>query len=105
MPSLEFRRVLDRKSTRLNSSHTIISYAVFCMKKVRATSTISREVRRPRLARGRHIRARTRHAGHDSAPRPEQGLACEAELRPHFFNKGGATQRLHPPPPPAPHPL
>src|SRR3954467_11328361 len=33
MPSLEFRRVLDRKSTRLNSSHTIISYAVFCLKK------------------------------------------------------------------------
>src|SRR3954466_4030448 len=24
---------LDRKSTRLNSSHTIISYAVFCLKK------------------------------------------------------------------------
>src|SRR5438132_7603630 len=27
-----FRR-LDRKSTRLNSSHTVISYAVFCLKK------------------------------------------------------------------------
>src|SRR3954463_9957914 len=25
----------DRKSTRLNSSHTIISYAVFCLKKKR----------------------------------------------------------------------
>src|SRR5215204_1032704 len=25
--------VLDRKSTRLNSSHTVISYAVFCLKK------------------------------------------------------------------------
>src|SRR4051795_9279231 len=24
---------LDRKSTRLNSSHTLISYAVFCLKK------------------------------------------------------------------------
>src|SRR4051795_12590554 len=33
MPCLEFRRVLDRKSTRLNSSHTLISYAVFCLKK------------------------------------------------------------------------
>src|SRR3954449_1459386 len=30
---LEFRRVLDRKSTRLNSSHTLISYAVFCLDK------------------------------------------------------------------------
>src|SRR5436190_11836354 len=26
-------RILDRKSTRLNSSHTVISYAVFCLKK------------------------------------------------------------------------
>src|SRR5256885_10062607 len=27
------RRRLDRKSTRLNSSHLVISYAVFCLKK------------------------------------------------------------------------
>src|SRR3712207_8658747 len=27
------RRALDRKSTRLNSSHANISYAVFCLKK------------------------------------------------------------------------
>src|SRR5260221_1816194 len=26
----------DRKSTRLNSSHTVISYAVFCLKKKRS---------------------------------------------------------------------
>src|SRR5437588_8980472 len=26
-------QVRDRKSTRLNSSHTVISYAVFCLKK------------------------------------------------------------------------
>src|SRR5256885_5325498 len=31
LESLEF--VLDRKSTRLNSSHLVISYAVFCLKK------------------------------------------------------------------------
>src|SRR3954449_10660517 len=43
MPFLEFRRVLDRKSTRLNSSHTLISYAVFCLKKKKLTddNTIS----------------------------------------------------------------
>src|SRR5258708_25490642 len=28
---------LDRKSTRLNSSHQIISYAVFCLKKKKRT--------------------------------------------------------------------
>src|SRR5690348_17537767 len=30
-------RVLDRKSTRLNSSHPSISYAVFCLKKKKKT--------------------------------------------------------------------
>src|SRR3712207_8850843 len=29
----EFSKDLDRKSTRLNSSHANISYAVFCLKK------------------------------------------------------------------------
>src|SRR5260221_2242840 len=29
----EFAMGVDRKSTRLNSSHTVISYAVFCLKK------------------------------------------------------------------------
>src|SRR5947207_10690114 len=48
---------LDRKSTRLNSSHTVISYAVFCLKKKKATAQITRilvkhrrredEIRRP----------------------------------------------------------
>src|SRR5438309_6323274 len=35
----------DRKSTRLNSSHSSISYAVFCLKKKRAGSTAAREIR------------------------------------------------------------
>src|SRR5438132_7801293 len=30
---VEGRQEPDRKSTRLNSSHTVISYAVFCLKK------------------------------------------------------------------------
>src|SRR6266568_7699271 len=32
-PSLEWAWRRDRKSTRLNSSHSSISYAVFCLKK------------------------------------------------------------------------
>src|SRR2546426_9338404 len=32
-PTVARRAVLDRKSTRLNSSHLVISYAVFCLKK------------------------------------------------------------------------
>src|SRR5260221_7805233 len=31
-------RGADRKSTRLNSSHTVISYAVFCLKKKKETT-------------------------------------------------------------------
>src|SRR4051795_10480601 len=33
MPCLSSDVCSDRKSTRLNSSHTLISYAVFCLKK------------------------------------------------------------------------
>src|SRR5258708_25636911 len=32
-PGVEWFSLRDRKSTRLNSSHQIISYAVFCLKK------------------------------------------------------------------------
>src|SRR5438132_13074373 len=31
--TVALRKRRDRKSTRLNSSHTVISYAVFCLKK------------------------------------------------------------------------
>src|SRR5438034_4865359 len=31
----------DRKSTRLNSSHTVISYAVFCLKKKNTSDTVA----------------------------------------------------------------
>src|SRR2546430_11248499 len=34
------RAALDRKSTRLNSSHSQISYAVFCLKKKKRNETL-----------------------------------------------------------------
>src|SRR5437588_1187868 len=34
----------DRKSTRLNSSHTVISYAVFCLKKKKKTRKSGRSI-------------------------------------------------------------
>src|SRR3954449_10018759 len=37
----------DRKSTRLTSSHTLISYAVFCLKKKTKTATTN-HLRRPK---------------------------------------------------------
>src|SRR5260221_7585547 len=41
---------VDRKSTRLNSSHTVISYAVFCLKKKKKatpTTPLSTAASRP----------------------------------------------------------
>src|SRR5438270_13305041 len=35
-PTEERHALIDRKSTRLNSSHSQISYAVFCLKKKKA---------------------------------------------------------------------
>src|SRR2546422_8403168 len=37
-----YQEVLDRKSTRLNSSHGYISYAVFCLKKKKNMRSIRR---------------------------------------------------------------
>src|SRR3712207_8416381 len=41
LPVSELVSVLDRKSTRLNSSHANISYAVFCLKKKKTTSNFN----------------------------------------------------------------
>src|SRR5438034_2347047 len=38
-PGAFFAVLGDRKSTRLNSSHTVISYAVFCLKKKKKQTT------------------------------------------------------------------
>src|SRR5690625_5559158 len=44
----------DRKSTRLNSSHVAISYAVFCLKKKQNAATDARIVREKERAQRRH---------------------------------------------------
>src|SRR5258708_30265215 len=46
--SVEVLKDRDRKSTRLNSSHQIISYAVFCFKKKQHTSPI-KQVASPQM--------------------------------------------------------
>src|SRR5256885_11929433 len=50
----------DRKSTRLNSSHLVISYAVFCLKKKNKDIAIQQH-----CGRFRHLR--TEHHRRDSA--------------------------------------
>src|SRR2546427_3366654 len=47
----------DRKSTRLNSSHSQISYAVFCLKKKKRTKCDPRTAHRDMV---KNIRANTR---------------------------------------------
>src|SRR5256885_2618557 len=41
LPEVERIRPGDRKSTRLNSSHLVISYAVFCLKKKKIASDVT----------------------------------------------------------------
>src|SRR5258708_15615129 len=47
-PSFELMQAKDRKSTRLNSSHQIISYAVFCLKKKKQIDHLERRLFRQR---------------------------------------------------------
>src|SRR5436190_7904464 len=59
------RSAQDRKSTRLNSSHTVISYAVFCLKKKKksrkACHTLSLHIDDPAVGTTRSESAATRN--------------------------------------------
>src|SRR3712207_7419257 len=44
---VELRPAEDRKSTRLNSSHANISYAVFCLKKKKSTEIATTKLHSP----------------------------------------------------------
>src|SRR6202042_124638 len=82
----------DRKSTRLNSSHLEISYAVFCLKKkcARRWTPPWKEARAGRQAEPLHPAGASgrpgAHAG-GTAPLPAPAV--------YFFN-GGAPPRAHP---------
>src|SRR5256885_11770612 len=56
----------DRKSTRLNSSHLVISYAVFCLKKKKRRAAC----RRPGPADPYHLSAHSRGCHHVWTTRP-----------------------------------
>src|SRR3954463_240736 len=96
----------DRKSTRLNSSHTIISYAVFCLKKKNNTrqpgersaiepgrgGAVQRPLSRPPVLPGAVL----------NFPRPPLHRLC---LRLFFFSRNRPPPVSPPPPPPPPHPV
>src|SRR5438034_5409015 len=46
LPVLQREARRDRKSTRLNSSHTVISYAVFCLKKKKKDKNNSESIKK-----------------------------------------------------------
>src|SRR2546430_13097307 len=70
-PSFKSHQELDRKSTRLNSSHSQISYAVFCLKKNDQVLDLKNEVPQP-LGVGVRRHASPRHA----AQRLPELLCC-----------------------------
>src|SRR6266481_5326443 len=67
---------LDRKSTRLNSSHSSISYAVFCLKKKKLLEALRQKKGLPKL-----------HRIHDPHLRED---ACESSI--FFFNDTATTE-------------
>src|SRR5947208_12287679 len=48
-------RAQDRKSTRLNSSHQIISYAVFCLKKKKKKKTNNKKQKKTETDVDKHL--------------------------------------------------
>src|SRR3954462_12101030 len=95
----------DRKSTRLNSSHTIISYAVFCLKKKQTYATLCVLTSAVSMWSDAVADAAPAHLTDAPAARPRQPdhLAC-----PHlflFFLKKPGPPGIHPFPPPRPLPV
>src|SRR6202021_312395 len=83
----------DRKSTRLNSSHTVISYAVFCLKKKRGPGPLATAGPPPRGRGGRH--SSVDHAGRAwGCRRASAGARTWAALRRKY-----AFFLMVPPPP------
>src|SRR5882672_11002584 len=83
---------VDRKSTRLNSSHTVISYAVFCLKKKKASPAGSTAAR---------SRSATARCSTSSAPPPPPARTtaprrCASAARPRcFFFTDTATTEIY----------
>src|ERR1022692_4689017 len=94
----------DRKSTRLNSSHLVISYAVFCLKKKRCRPTVGLEAVLPP---GTH-RAGREPDGRRRLYRFPHAVGLEPVLQPgtppFFFFKNARPPEFYPLPHPRPLP-
>src|SRR2546430_5359945 len=77
---------LDRKSTRLNSSHSQISYAVFCLKKK------NRTINQPRPSRAQHIGGKIRkHPTYSQTQTIVQNEKISATLSCNFATRGESS--------------
>src|SRR3989337_1218546 len=86
---------LDRKSTRLNSSHGSISYAVFCLKKNRFVIEVAFVVLLTRVpADTRHRRSR-HSAGRNSSSYEGQSRAAYSVVFYRFFFNDTATTEIY----------
>src|ERR1039457_4357721 len=95
---------IDRKSTRLNSSHLVISYAVFCLKKQLHGASTTPTAPLPVPVRGGLVGAAPRRCR--SWERTRRGppvvrrTACLGHV--FFFFNNAETQNPPPLPPPGP---
>src|SRR5579875_2605833 len=78
----------DRKSTRLNSSHTVISYAVFCLKKKKTSKRVSDSSRSPPTS---SCRPRSSSAGTSSSTTKARSTS-DVGNRFFFFNDTAPTE-------------
>src|SRR6202050_559381 len=96
----------DRKSTRLNSSHMSISYAVFCLKKKRGVGARGRAL--PERRGGHDAPGGPRRARHASTAGPAHRRAAPLPYCTHLsllFFKDAAPTESYPLPLPAPFPI
>src|ERR1017187_7383586 len=93
---------IDRKSTRLNSSHRCISYAVFCLKKKEPQFFLFRAEHQP----SRHGMAKRRSMDGADPPMLAVGAAAASlsflisDKNRFFFKELGKPRLLPPFPPP-----
>src|SRR3954466_8477658 len=95
MPSSGCQKcALDRKSTRLNSSHTIMSYAVFCLKKKKTSAGVTSKPLPPASQLTTQPRTPRRRArrGRGSPRSAGSGAGGGGGLSLFFFNDTATTE-------------